>query len=32
MSNADDKRLLLDIARAYERLAKLAVDGKMVGG
>ena len=31
MSNADDKRLLLDIARAYERLAKLAVDRNMVG-
>jgi len=28
MPSAEDKRLLLDIAGAYERLAELAVDNK----
>ena len=32
ISSAEDKRLLLDIARAYERLAELAADKKIVGG
>ena len=32
MSNAEDERLLLDIARAYERLIELAVDRKIVEG
>jgi len=32
ISNAENKRLLLEIARAYERLAELAADGKIVGG
>jgi hypothetical protein len=30
MSRPDDKRELLDIARAYERLAKLAAEMKIV--
>jgi len=31
MSNAKNKRALLDIAAAYERLAQLAADKKIVG-
>jgi hypothetical protein len=31
MSNPEDKRDLLDIARAYEQLAELAVGKKLFG-
>jgi hypothetical protein len=31
MSSAEDKRELLDIASAYERMAKLAADKKILG-
>jgi hypothetical protein len=32
LSSPEDKRELLNIAMAYERLAKLAADMKIVGG
>jgi hypothetical protein len=32
MPSAEDKRELLGIAKAYERLAELSVDRKIVGG
>ena len=30
MSSAEDKRVLLDIAKAYERLAELAANKKII--